>query len=64
MSSKRTQVSGEGGKKYSTHTEDEANHRILLPSCKHNINPAEEILKFSDHITWLENHTETKFGEY
>ena len=39
--------------------------RILTaPDINTELNPANEILRFSDHLVWLENFIQTKFGEY
>jgi hypothetical protein len=39
--------------------------RILTaPDINTELNPANEILRFSEHLVWLENFIQTKFGEY
>ena len=44
---------------------EEGQFRILTaPDSQGKLDQAKEILRFSDHLTWLENFIQTKFGEY
>ena len=54
MSSNRSNVKGEAG-----------NQRVLYPpDNKSKSNPAKETLRFAEHLTWLENQIQMKYGKY
>ena len=54
MSSNRSNVKGEAG-----------NQRVLYPpDNKSKSNPAKETLRFEEHLVWLENQIQMKYGAY